>query len=493
MEFILAIDQGTTATTTLIVNRQGQIVAEGSTEYPQHFPEHGYVEHYGHEIKHSVEKACLEAIGKARIKPNAICAIGITNQRETVCLFDRNNNPARPFIVWQCRRSTEICKELKQKGLQNFLHKKTGLHIDPYFSATKLLWLFRNNPSLLVQAQAGSVLFGTIDTFLCHWLSGGSLHITDSTNASRTMLMDLKTCSWSDECLEIFSVPKKCLPTIAKSIGPYGKTNGLGFLPDGIPIASIAGDQQSALFGQTCFQQGDAKATFGTGCFILLNTGKNLVFSNHGLITSVAYHIDREPAYCLEGSAFIAGAAVQFLRDNLGIISSASEIESLAKTVPDNGGVVFVPALCGLGAPYWQPNARGVISGLDRGTERGHIARATLEGIAMQNHDILSAMAKDGVRPTVLKVDGGAAKNDLLMQLQADLLDVPCIRPQSSQKTGLGAAYLAGLALGIFADMNEIKNINDSAKEFRPSDERQMFATMIERYHKVLAGSTCPN
>lgn len=487
MDYILAIDQGTTATTVLVVNSLGNVVAEGSHEYPQHFPKPGYVEHLGNEIKQSVERATKDALAKAKISAQDLAGIGITNQRETVCLFDRNNEPVRPFIVWQCRRSTSICEELKAKNLNPFFHRKTGLHLDPYFSGSKLLWLFRDDPSLLKRAQAKEILFGTIDTFLCHWLSGFQLHITDVTNASRTMLMDITTNQWSDECLDMFSVPKQCLPTIVKNVGPYGKTKGLSFLPDGIPIAAMAGDQQAALFGQHCFNKGDAKATYGTGCFILLNTGKQVVFSNHGLVTSVGYQIDDAPVYCMEGSAFIAGAAVQFLRDNLGLIKSAPEIEALAKTEQDSGGVVFVPALCGLGAPYWKPEARGVLAGLDRGTTKGHIARATLEGIALQNTDILSAMEKDGVKPVSLKVDGGAAKNDLLMQMQADLLGVPCIRPESSQKTALGAAYLAGIALGIVRDTETIKAMPESAKEFSPNPNRAWADALIARYRRMLA------
>ena len=486
MDFILAIDQGTTATTVLIVNKQGQIVAEGSHEYPQHFPQPGWVEHNGLEIKNSVEKAVRDAIEKARIKLNQIAGIGITNQRETVCFFDHSGVPVRPFIVWQCRRSTSICEELKAKNLNSFFHQKTGLHLDPYFSGSKLLWLFREDPSLLRKAQQGEILFGTIDSFLCHWLSGGSLHITDITNASRTLLMDLKTGEWNDECLDFFSVPKKCLPSIVKNIGPYGKTKGLNFLPDGIPIAAMAGDQQAALFGQLCLEKGDAKATYGTGCFILLNTGRDLVFSNHGLITSVAYQLGDERVYCMEGSAFIAGAAVQFLRDNLGLIKSASDVEALAKTEIDSRGVVFVPALSGLGAPYWKPDARGVLAGLDRGTSKGHIARATLEGIALQNTDILTAMEKDGVKPLRLKVDGGAAKNDLLMQVQADLLGVPCIRPESSQKTGVGAAYLALIALRLVDSVAAIKNFSEKSKQFSPNPERTWADGLIAHYRRML-------
>lgn len=489
MDFILAIDQGTTANTVLLVNDKGKIIAQASDEYPQHYPKPGYVEHLGHEIKRSVEKACREAIEKAGIKPNAIAGIAITNQRETVCLYEPNGECIRPFIVWQCRRSTDICEELTAKKLNDFFHKKTGLHLDPYFSGSKLLWLFREDSTLLKKTQSGQVLFGTIDSFLCHWLSGQQLHITDPTNASRTMLMDIETCQWSDECLDIFSVPKACLPTIMNNLGPYGKTKALGFLPDGIPIAAMAGDQQAALFGQACFNKGDAKATFGTGCFILLNTGTDLIFSNHGLVTSVAYKLNDMPIYCLEGSAFIAGAAVQFLRDSFGLIKSASEVEALAKTVPDSAGLIFVPALCGLPAPHWKPHARGLLAGLERGTQKGHIARATLEGIALQNTDILSAMAEDGVKPLQLKVDGGAAQNDLLMQIQADLLNIPCLRPVSSQKTAVGAAYLSGLALGMFSSIDDIKKIKDSEEEFRPVNNRSWAQSLIERYRHTLSKS----
>lgn len=486
MDFILAIDQGTTSSTALIIDEKGEIRGEGSFEHPQHYPKPGFVEHFAEEIKASVEKACLKALERAQIDPHQIAGIGITNQRETVCLFDHRGQSFLPFIVWQCRRSAEICQNLSQRGLGEYLHQNTGLHIDPYFSASKLTWVFQNNPQLLAKARSRELLFGTIDTFLCHWLSGFELHITDATNASRTMLMDIKTLTWSDECLDIFSVPKACLPEIKKNIGPYGKTKGLSFLPDGIPIAAMAGDQQAALFGQACFEEGDAKATFGTGSFILSNTGQKPIFSKHGLLTSIAYHIDLAATYCLEGSAFIAGAAIEFLHDAFGLVKSAREIEELAKTVPDSHGIVFVPALCGLGAPHWRSDARGILTGLDRGTKRGHIARATLEGVALQNADILTAMSKDGVRLKSLKVDGGAAENDLLMSIHADLLGIPCFRSGSSQKTAIGAAYLAGLALGIYPDRQFLAKITHKTKEFLPNPDRAWADMMIERYHQAL-------
>lgn len=486
MNYILAIDQGTTSTTALIINHHGHIVSEGSVEIPQHFPKMGFVEHHAEEIKKSVAIACGIALEKAYIKPTELLGIGITNQRETACLFEKSGSPIHPFIVWQCRRSSLICDEMKTNNLQTLVHQKTGLHLDPYFSASKLLWVFREHPNLLARAQMGQVLFGTIDSYLSHWLSGGALHITDVTNASRTMLMDLTTQTWSDECLDIFSVPRVMLPRIVKNIGPYGVTKGVDFLPDGLPILAMAGDQHAALFGQACFDAGEAKATFGTGSFILLNTGNTPLFSKHGLITSIAYHIDDKPHYCLEGSAFVAGALIQFLRDNLGMITSAHEVDELAKTVPNSNGALFIPALCGLSAPYWQSDARGMLCGLDRGTSKAHIARAALEGIALQNTDIMLAMAKDGVRPLSIKVDGGAAQSNLLMQIQTDLLGIPCIRPDSSQKTALGAAFLAGLAAGVFKSTEDIKAIDEHKTVFIPNPHRAEADDLLNRYHHAI-------
>lgn len=485
MDFILAIDQGTTASHALVIDRFGKIKGEGSYEHPQHYPKPGFVEHIAGEIKGSVEQACKMALKRAHVDGKDIAGIGIANQRETTCLFDRHGESYLPFIVWQCRRSRDICQDLKERGLGDFLHKLTGLCLDPYFSASKLAWAFKEHPHLLKKAASGELLFGTIDTYLCHWMSGHELHITDATNASRTMLMDIETLSWSDECLDIFSIPKACLPQIKKSIGPYGKTKGLPFLPDGIPIASLIGDQQAALFGQACFLKGDAKATFGTGCFILVNTGKKPIISQHGLITSIAYDIDSSPTYCLEGSAFIAGAAIEFLVD-IGLAKSALEIEELACSVPDSLGLIFVPALCGLGAPHWRSEARGLFWGFERGTKRAHIARATLEGIALQNTDIITAMAEDGIDIKYLKVDGGAAKNDLLVKIQADLLGVPCLRSVNSQKTAQGAGFLAGLALGIFPDISILAQLNKD-EEFLPDHNRSWADRMIRGYHTAVA------
>jgi glycerol kinase len=486
MSFILAIDQGTTSTKSVILNKEGAILGIGQAEFPQHYPKAGWVEHYGEEIKASVKKSVETALKIAAISPSSLAGIGITNQRETLCLFNKNSQPALPFIVWQCRRSQEICERLKQKNLAIRLHQITGLLIDPYFTASKLQWVMEHYPNIKDQLKNGECLAGTVDSFLAHWLSAGQLHISDVTNASRTMLMDLKSCTWSDECLEIFGIPKRCLPDIVPCTGPFGFSKGLDFLPDGIPIAALAGDQHAALFGHNCFQPGDAKATFGTGCFILQNTGRDIYFSKHGLLSTVAYQIDAKPQYCLEGSAFIAGAAISFLIDAFGLIKDSSEIESLARSVKDNGGVIFIPALCGLGAPHWQPDISGTITGLSRGTQKGHIARATLEGIALQNTDIIEAMALDSRSPNLLKVDGGASRDDLLMQIQADLLKLPCIRSKSPHKTAIGIAHMAGLALGIYRDLEQLRGLHDEETEFYPNSDPSWALRTIKAYKKVL-------
>jgi glycerol kinase len=486
MEYILAIDQGTTKTMALIIDRSGQVVGEGAQEIPQHFKPGGFVEHDGNEIKKSVKNACLMAINQAGVNPKNFLGIGITNQRETVCLFDKDANPIFPFIVWQCRRSKQICLELRKQNLQNILQQKTGLTLDPYFSASKLLWIFREVPEILLKAQQGQILFGTVDTFLTYWLSGNELYITDATNASRTMLMDIHNCQWSDECLELFSVPKTFVPQIVKNLGPFGKTKNLDVLPDGIPILALAGDQQAALFGQTCFDKGETKATFGTGSFILINTGHDLVFSKHGLISSVAFFINERPFYCLEGSSFIAGALMQFCRDNLGLVTSAEEIDELAQSTHSSADVLFIPALCGLSSPHWLADAKGMICGLDRATDKTHIARAALEGIALQNTDIMLAMAQDGIKPLSLKVDGGAAKSNLLMQIHADLLGIHCIRPEMTQKTALGVAFLAGLAAKVFNNLDDIRAIKDQADIFAPNPNRAWAIDLINRYHQII-------
>ncbi len=468
-KLILAIDQGTTGSTALIVDDKLAIRGRATKEFRQTFPKPGWVEHEASAIWESVESAVHGALAEAAVSPKELAGIGITNQRETTCLFEPGGKPLHNFIVWQDRRTAPLCQRLKDGGHEASVRATTGLVLDPYFSGTKMRWLLDNVADAGAKAERGAALFGTIDTWLVHKLTGGAAHVTDATNASRTLLMSLRTCAWDPELLSLFGVPKAALPTIASSSERYGVTKGLSFLPDGIPVCGIAGDQQAALFGQACFAAGEAKCTYGTGAFLLLHTGTTIVPSSHGLLTTVASKLGDEVCYALEGAAFIAGAAVQWLRDGLGLVAKASEIEALAKTVEDTGEVCFVPALAGLGAPHWRPDARGVLCGFSRDTHKGHVARAVLEGIALQNVDILGAMQKDAGKLSVLKVDGGAAANDLLMQMQADLLDVPCVRPEVIETTALGAAALAGLAAGVFSSKDEVKRVWRENKTFTPA------------------------
>lgn len=483
-KYILAIDQGTTGTTVLAVDPQLRVRAKATREFRQIFPKPGWVEHEASAIWESVESATRACLDEADIKPSDIAAIGITNQRETTCLFDREGQPLHNFIVWQCRRTADLCKQLAAEGYEPLFRNKTGLVLDPYFSGTKLMWLFEHVEGAKAKAAQGDALFGTIDTWLVHRLTGGEAHITDATNASRTLLMDLETLAWDDELCDVLSVPKACLPEIKTSSEVYGVTKGIGFLPDGIPVAGIAGDQQAALFGQACFLPGEAKCTYGTGCFLLLNTGEEIVRSDHGLITTVGIHLKDRTHYALEGAAFIAGAAVQWLRDGLQIIDSAPEIEHWARQAKDTGDVVFVPALSGLGAPHWRPEARGLLAGCSRDTGRAEICRAVLEGIALQNRDILEAMRKDAGALRVLKVDGGASANDLLMQMQADFLDLSCVRPDVLETTALGAAALAGLAVGMFGHPDDVRKVWREDRSFSTAmsdEERQRFLDKWER------------
>ncbi len=473
---ILAIDQGTTGTTALVVDKALAIRGRATREFRQVFPRPSWVEHEATAIWESVEAAVAGAIADAGIDPKSIAGIGITNQRETTCLFEPGSGaPLHNFIVWQDRRTSARCAELKSRGLESMLKRKTGLIFDPYFAGTKMEWLLENVPGAREKAASGKALFGTIDTWLVYRLTGGKSFITDATNASRTLLMDLESCTWDKELCDLFQVPRQALPEVRSSSEVYGRTAGLSFLPDGIPVAGIAGDQQAALFGQACFDAGEAKCTYGTGAFMLLNTGARPVPSSNGLLTTVACAFPKadgeglDVTYALEGAAFIAGAAVQWLRDGLGIITRATEIEGLARTVDDAGDVCFVPALAGLGAPHWRPEARGLLCGLTRDTTKGHVARAVLEGIALQNVDILNAMKKDAGALTVLKVDGGASANDLLMQMQADLLDVRCVRPEVIETTALGSAALAGLAVGVFKSKDDVRRVWREQATFSPS------------------------
>ena len=468
--YVLAIDQGTTGTTALILDRRLGVKARSNHEFRQIFPHPGWVEHDLEDIWASVQAAVGEALRRSGISGSEIAGIGITNQRETTCLWERKHGrPVHNAIVWQDRRTAELCTRLKAEGREAAIRERTGLVLDPYFSATKLDWLLENVKGARERASAGDLCFGTIDSFLIHRLTGGKVHATDVTNASRTLLFDLHTLGWDPGLCELFRVPSAILPKVHPSSGEVGQTLGFPGLPDGLPIAGIAGDQQAALFGQACFLPGESKCSYGTGAFLLLNIGPKPVASKHGLLTTVAWSVGGEVAYALEGSAFVAGAAVQWLRDGLGIIGSAAEIEPLARKVKDSGGVVFVPALAGLGAPHWRPEARGLLSGLDRGTTAAHLARATLEGIALQICDLTQAMGQDSGQPlSALRVDGGACQNGLLMQLQADLLGVPVERPRMIESTALGAAFLAGLAVGVWKGRDELRKVHKVDKRFSP-------------------------
>jgi len=454
-DLVLAIDQGTTGTTAVLMDQRSRIVAARNVEFLNHFPAPGLVEHEPADIWTSIERAVTMAL--VGIDPHRIAAIGITNQRETSLFWSgTTGRPAHRALVWQDRRTAARCEALRAEGWEDRVRARTGLVLDPYFSGTKAEWMLQNVPGVREGATTGELRFGTIDSYVAWKLTGE--HVTDPSNASRTLLFDIHRTAWDEELLALFGVPAACLPRLVDNAGVFGVTRGVGFLPDGIPVSGLAGDQQSALFGQACFAPGMAKCTYGTGAFVLLNTGAQAVSSANGLLTTVAWRLGGETVYALEGSAFIAGAAVQWLRDGLGFFSSSAEVEALAASVPDAAGVTFVPALAGLGAPHWRPDARGVLSGLTRGTTRAHIARAVLEGVALQITDILSAMAEDAGTPLAeLRVDGGAARNDLLMQFQADVLGVDCVRPTNLETTAMGAAYLAGLGVGFWSSPDAVR------------------------------------
>jgi len=483
---ILAIDQGTTGSTALLVDRNLMVVGKVTVDFPQHFPQPGWVEHDPEEIWFSVRQAVTRLLQQTATAPSAIAAIGITNQRETGLIWERNSGrPLGNAIVWQDRRSATICQELNDRGLEPLFREKTGLVFDPYFAGTKLTWRLRQEGGLRTRAKSGELAFGTIDSFLVWRLTGGRVHVTDVSNASRTLLMDINSLAWDAQLADHLEVPLELLPEIRSCSETYGTTAGLDFLPDGIPVAGMAGDQQAALFGQACFGTGEGKCTYGTGAFILVNTGEKPIPSQSGLLTTIAWQIGSEVRYALEGSAFIAGAAVQWLRDGLGLIHQAGEIEALAASVPDSGGVIFVPALTGLGAPHWLSDARGLISGITRGTSKAHLARATLEGIALQIYELATAMSRDLGRPLGdFKVDGGAAANNLLMQIQADLLQVPVIRPQTVETTALGAAMLAGLAVGVWSDQSEVRNSWRQERKFLPNAAGNWHTELLQRWQR---------
>jgi glycerol kinase len=468
--FLLSIDQGTTGSTALLLSPNGQILGRVNREFPQHFPKPGWVEHDLGEIWRSVGEAIAAVIAETGVNPAACLGIGITNQRETTVLWDRNSGKAlHNAIVWQDRRTADRCRELKQAGKEPLFRERTGLVLDPYLAGTKLEWLLDHVDGARERAARGELAFGTIDSWLVYRLSGGKAHVTDASNASRTLLYDISKQRWDEELAAELRVPMALLPEVRSCSEVYAHTSGVPGLPDGVPIAGMAGDQQSALFGQTCFGVGDAKCTYGTGAFLLMNTGAEVVHSQNGLLTTIAWRIGDETVYALEGSAFIAGAAVQWLRDGLGLISSSSEIEAKAAEVDATGDVVFVPALAGLGAPHWDPHARGLIYGLTRDTTAAHLARATLEGIAFQIVDLVDAMQADAGRPiTRLRVDGGAARNDLLMQFEADMLGVTIDRPENVETTALGAAYLAGMAVGVFDGLDSVVDAYRIERSFEP-------------------------
>lgn len=485
MKYLLAIDQGTTGTTAMLIDQHLNEVGKINVTFQQYYPQPGWVEHNPDMIWQSIRGAVKQVLREKQINPKEIAAIGITNQRETVSVWNRKSGKFyHPFIVWQDRRTAEWCK--KHKSDEAMITQKTGLLLDPYFSGTKIAWILKNKPEAKKAAKAGDAVMGTIDTYLLYRLTDRTVTMTDTSNASRTLLMNINTGQWDDKLLNYFKIPKSILPEIGSSAEIYGATKGLDFLPDGIPISGIAGDQQAALFGQACFTPGGSKATYGTGSFILMNTGAEPLFSKNRLLTTVAWKIGNQITYALEGSAFIAGALVQWLRDELKFFSSSQEIETLAETVEDSGHITIIPSFTGLGAPYWRPDLSGMIYGLSRNSNRGHIARAALEAIALQNRELLLAMVKDsGQTIPYLKVDGGASLNNILMQFQADCLDVSISRPNIFETTALGAAMLAGLGCGLFTDLSDLEQRWHSAKTYAPypTDQTQK---VIQRWEKTM-------
>ncbi len=480
-KYILALDQGTSSSRAIVFDQQGKPKAVSQKEFTQIFPKPGWVEHNPMEIWSSQASVIAEAITSIGINGQNIAGIGITNQRETTIVWDaETGEPVYNAIVWQDRRTSRYCDRLKKEGRTDFIRSKTGLIIDAYFSATKVRWILDNVEGARQKAEEGRLRFGTVDTWLVWMLTRGQVHVTDVSNASRTMLFNIHTLQWDKDLLELFNIPESMMPQVKSSSEIYGYTKATLFAYE-VPIAGMAGDQQAALFGQMCTEPGSVKNTYGTGCFLLMNSGEKPIMSSNNLLTTVAWKIGDTVNYALEGSIFVAGSVVQWLRDGLGIIKSSSDIEKLAKSVPDNGGVYFVPALTGLGAPYWDQYAKGSLYGISRGTTAGHIARAALEGIAFQTMDIVKAMEKDaGCALKELKVDGGASRNNLLMQFQADVLGTSVIRPKVTETTALGAAYLAGLAVGYWDSIDHIKSQWGVEKEFTPQADEETVSALKE-------------
>jgi glycerol kinase len=487
-QYVLALDQGTTSSRAIVFDRTGRAIAQAQQEFEQVLPQPGWVEHDPEAIWNSQLAVARDALARAGLSARNIAAIGITNQRETTILWDRaTGKPVANALVWQSRISAPICERLKADGLEPLFRERTGLVVDAYFSGTKIKYLLDNVPGLRARAERGEILFGTVDTFLTWRLTGGRVHVTDVSNASRTLLFNLHTLAWDNELLRVLGVPRAMLPEVRSSSEVYGATEPEWFGAP-IPIAGIAGDQQAATFGQACFEVGAAKNTYGTGCFLLMNIGDKPVASNNNLLTTVGWTVDGKTTYCLEGSVFIGGAVVQWLRDGLGIIKSSADVEPLAAEVADNGGVYFVPAFTGLGAPHWDPHARGAIYGLTRGTTAAHIARAALESMAYQSLDLATAMQQDaGEALECLKVDGGAAVNDGLMQFQADVLGVELVRPATHETTALGAAYLAGLAVGYWNGQADVKANWQAAKRFTPRIDDKERSRLIAGWQDAVA------
>ncbi len=487
-KYLMALDQGTTSSRCILFDRHGNICSKVQREFRQIFPREGWIEHDATEIWASQMGVAVEAMMSLGVRAEDIAAIGITNQRETVVVWERDTGkPISNAIVWQCRRTAEFCDELKASGAEREIQARTGLLIDPYFSASKLRWILDHVEGARARAERGELLFGTIDTWLIYRLSGGRIHATDPSNASRTMLFNIHTLEWDEELLRLFDIPSSMMPKVMPSSGIFGYTDA-GLFGGEIPIAGVAGDQQAALFGQCCFSAGDVKNTYGTGGFMLMNTGEKPILAKEGLLTSVGWQIGERTHYVIEGSVFVCGAVIQWLRDGLGLIRSAAESEKMARKVADNGGVYLVPAFVGLGAPYWDAYARGAIQGLTRGVTKHHIVRAALESMAYQTADVLCAMQTEiGVAPQSLRVDGGAAANDFLMQFQSDILGMTLLRPRCVETTAWGAAALAGLAVGIYTSPEDIRTEWQVDRQFEPTLSDGERIALLEGWHRAVA------
>ena len=484
MKYIIAIDAGTTSSRAILFDKKGHQIGVAQNEFTQFFPQNGWVEHDANEIWESQKKAILDLIKQTGVHDEEIVAIGITNQRETTIIWNKETGePVGNAIVWQDRRTASICAELKQKHEATFT-AKTGLVLDPYFSGTKIKWILDQDPKLKKQATEGKLAFGTVDSWLIWKLTDGKTHVTDVTNASRTLLFNIHTLDWDDELLEILDIPKAILPRVVSCSEVVGETS-VKSLGKKLTISGIAGDQQAALFGQLCWESGDVKNTYGTGCFCIMNTGGKAIVSKNKMLTTIGYQIGGETTYAIEGSVFIAGALIQWLRDELNMVTESSQIEALAKTVSDNGGITFLPSLTGLGAPYWEPSATGGILGITRGTKKGHIARAALEAIALRSYELVSAMQKDAnTNFSVLKVDGGASQNNLLLQIQANVLNTKVVRPEITETTALGAAFFAGLAVGFWKNQEEIQNLWKENAQFNPDSDKDYTNQMIALWNQ---------